>query len=97
MAVATGEDRHIRSPRTSALDLRPAASLTNFDFDLRHAICIMAIERDATFLTRYSYSSGAREVKVPGHFEVRKSSSQTRSLKSPRVPDSAKGSSDPLA
>ena len=39
-------------------------------------------------------SGGASAVKEPGHFEVRKSSSQVRS---PGVPDAAKGSPDPVA
>jgi len=38
--------------------------------------------------------SGASAVKESGHFEVRKSSSQVRS---PRVPDAAKGSPDTVA
>jgi len=38
-------------------------------------------------------SGGASAVKEPGHFDVRKSSSQVRS---PRVPDAAKGSTDPV-
>ena len=39
-------------------------------------------------------SGSASAVKEPGHFEVGKSSSQVRS---PRVPDAAKGSPDPVA
>ena len=41
-----------------------------------------------------SCSGGASAVKEPGHFEVRKSSSQARSS---GVPDVAKGSPDPVA
>jgi len=38
---------------------------------------------------RFPFSEGASAEKEPGHFEVRKSSSQVRS---PGVPDAAKGS-----
>jgi len=39
-----------------------------------------------TYTRKFIYSGGASAVKEPGHFEVRKSSSQVRS---PRVPDAA--------